>query len=619
LRAWAYIASGRKETISDPPAHVKTRRETAMWSIARKANGRRREVRRFVALTALGLPLACASLLAPIGASVALARTAYVSSEGSGVTPINLADNTAGKTIVVGREPVLGAITPDGKTAYVSNSGSASVTPINVATNTAGTPITVGSEPARLAITPDGKTAYVPDKGEGRVTPIDLTSNTAGAPVMVGKEPKAVAITPDGKTAYVSNFGSASVTPINLATSTAGAPIMVGLNPEGIAITPDGKTAYVSNFGSTSVTPINLATGTAGAPIMVGGAAAGIAITPDGKTAYVSAGQSGWLTPIDLASNTPRTPIAVGGVPDAVAITPNGGSAYVANALTGSLTPIDLASNTVGTPIMAGAEPEGVAIVPDSGPAAAFSVSAAPAGQSTSFDASASSDPESTVTSYAWSLGDGASATTSSSTLSHVYARPGTYTVTLRVTDGEGCSSVFLFTGQTAYCSAASKAITSRDVTVGSAPTIAPIISSALPTPTISEAHQSASRWRVGNKAARISTAGKRPVVGTTFSFSLNEQASVSLSFSELLRGRKVGRRCVAKTPKNARHKRCTRTLAAGTLSFGGHTGANTVSFQGRISSSRRLVPGRYTLIITATNSAGVRSAPASLSFTIVG
>jgi hypothetical protein len=49
-----------------------------------------------------------------------------------------------------------------------------------------------------------------------------------------------------------------------------------------------------------------------------------------------------------------------------------------------------------------------------------------------------------------------------------------------------------------------------------------------------------------------------------------------------------------------------------------GHTGLNTVVFQGRISRSKRLVLGAYTLGITAANSAGERSSPRSLSFTIV-
>lgn len=55
-----------------------------------------------------------------------------------------------------------------------------------------------------------------------------------------------------------------------------------------------------------------------------------------------------------------------------------------------------------------------------------------------------------------------------------------------------------------------------------------------------------------------------------------------------------------------------------GTLTFAGHSGTNKVAFQGRISPEEKLKPGRYTLVITATNSAGMRSAPKSLSFTIV-
>ena len=46
-------------------------------------------------------------------------------------------------------------------TAYVGNSFSESVTPIDLATNTPGAEIKVGKGPNGVAITPDGKTAYV--------------------------------------------------------------------------------------------------------------------------------------------------------------------------------------------------------------------------------------------------------------------------------------------------------------------------------------------------------------------------------------------------------------------------------------------------------------------------
>ena len=55
------------------------------------------------------------------------------------------------------------------------------------------------------------------------------------------------------------------------------------------------------------------------------------------------------------------------------------------------------------------------------------------------FDATASSDPDGSITSYAWNFGDG-TGTASGATTSHVF-QSGTYTVTLTVTDNDGASA----------------------------------------------------------------------------------------------------------------------------------------------------------------------------------
>jgi len=56
-----------------------------------------------------------------------------------------------------------------------------------------------------------------------------------------------------------------------------------------------------------------------------------------------------------------------------------------------------------------------------------------------SFNASGSSDPDGTIASYAWTFGDGTSA--SGVTVSHAYAAGGTYSVTLTVTDNAAATS----------------------------------------------------------------------------------------------------------------------------------------------------------------------------------
>ncbi len=84
------------------------------------------------------------------------------------------------------------------------------------------------------------------------------------------------------------------------------------------------------------------------------------------------------------------------------------------------------------------------------------------------------------------------------------------------------------------------------------------------------------------------------------------------------VRGRRVASRCVAPTRADRRKPVCERQVAVATLSATSHSGLNQLAFQGRVSHSKKLRPGCYTMLITATNAAGQRSAARSLSFTIV-
>jgi hypothetical protein len=144
--------------------------------------------------------------------------------------------------------------------------------------------------------------------------------------------------------------------------------------------------------------------------------------------------------------------------------------------------------------------------------------------------------------------------------------------------------------------------------------TVVPV--AAIP-PSVTALSESASVWREGSKLAQF-TAKKKPPVGTTFSFTLNEQANLTLTFTQRLSGRRVHGKCVAQTKKNKVKPRCKRAVTAGTLTLAADQGSNKIRFYGRLSPTKRLKPSSYAVTIAATNAAQQRSTSRPLKFKIV-
>jgi hypothetical protein len=131
------------------------------------------------------------------------------------------------------------------------------------------------------------------------------------------------------------------------------------------------------------------------------------------------------------------------------------------------------------------------------------------------------------------------------------------------------------------------------------------------PAPTIAHLHEKNRRWREHGKASR-----HKPPIGTTFTFTLNENARITLTFTRIIgAGRKVGKRCVVPSKKNHHDRSCQRTSSAGKLSVSGKQGANRIAFRGKIR-SKFLKPGSYKVTITVT--ANGKSVTKTLRFTIV-
>jgi hypothetical protein len=125
-------------------------------------------------------------------------------------------------------------------------------------------------------------------------------------------------------------------------------------------------------------------------------------------------------------------------------------------------------------------------------------------------------------------------------------------------------------------------------------------VSVTAPVPVLSSPHEAHARWAAHS--------------GTTFSFTLNTPAPVTLKFTRLFAGRRTGKRCVAETRKNRQQPHCPGSSPAGTLNVPGHAGTNAIAFKGKLSNGRTLPPGSYLVALSARGQHGVA---VTLKFTI--
>jgi hypothetical protein len=106
----------------------------------------------------------------------------------------------------------------------------------------------------------------------------------------------------------------------------------------------------------------------------------------------------------------------------------------------------------------------------------------------------------------------------------------------------------------------------------------------------------------------------------TTVSFRLSSPATVALFFQRAEQGVRVNAQCAASGL--SRHRHGTRCISyvklPRSLARSGHSGVNKIRFAG-VLSGHALAPGRYRLLLEATNASGVSKATQRPSLTVVG
>lgn len=482
--------------------------------------------------------LACTALLVALAAAPASAISGVYALQSAGPTadgalvqftvgPGGALAASAPDTPLAG-EPQDVTVTPDGRFAYVTTRrpvGGAAATIAQfarVAANGRLAPIAAGPatvDARAIIVNPQGTRVHYAAGSNIVTRPINGDGTLAAAsttPVPGAAAPAAIqwlAMTPDGRSLYASDTSISTnlrlwqfdVDPASGALAPKNPPnvgVLVTAGSIGagrMAITPSGSHLYLATNTvgiDTKGWAIDPASGALGAPVLTPGATdshaeAAVATSVTGDALWApsataaravperirqfSIGAAGALAPLA----PPAVFYAVAGPARDLVASPDGRSLYLGQA--GSVSewavgPGGVLSHRANVPASpaAGVQNAGITLSPSQAPVAAFGAGPSAAGHTTSFDASASSDPDGTVARYDWDFGDGTSAPDAGPAPTHVYTAPGTRTVTLTVTDADGTSAAALWTGTRMLRNGGPSARAAQSVTTATVPPFQP-------------------------------------------------------------------------------------------------------------------------------------------------
>lgn len=262
--------------------------------------------------------------------------TAYVTnSAADSVSVVSVVTGAVGATVPVGDVPQDVVVTADGSRVFVANRDSNTISVINTATNTVTGTIAVAGGPDGLALSPDGSRLYVTLFTAGRVSAIDTATLTEVAGAVVGGQPNSVAVSDDGAFAFTANRAAGTVSVLGLPALTVVGTVAVGPDPYWVETRGAGPAirVYATNFGmgANSVREIAQAPGgwAVARTLLVPGRPIGVALSADGATLYVTQYQAGAVAAVKVSNGaiTATTAIQPGLV--GIAVTGDGSRCVV--------------------------------------------------------------------------------------------------------------------------------------------------------------------------------------------------------------------------------------------------------------------------------------------------
>ncbi len=209
-------------------------------------------------------------------------------------------ESVCARSAPVYRSPIAVAVSPDGKTLFVSDRTAECVAFVDVQAGKPLCEIPLPGEPTGLALSPNGKTLYVAVRKAHAVVVIDVAKAEVIGRIAVGAWPVAVTIAPNGQRLYSCNRGDHSLSAVDLVAVKEIKRIPLVREPDAAAVTPDGSRVVVANMlpagagtDPTLAAEVSIVDATAlserariklpaGATVVTG-----VTTSPDGRWAYV--------------------------------------------------------------------------------------------------------------------------------------------------------------------------------------------------------------------------------------------------------------------------------------------------------------------------------------------
>ena len=262
--------------------------------------------------------------------------------------------------IPVGDEPIQMILAGD--QLFVSNLSSNDLRIIDTATFQVQAHIKTAVQPLDLALTPDGKTLYVTNSGANALTIVDVESGQAHTVLLADTSEGLYGIAATNDKIFTTDIAGSQV----LVLSPQGRitdRILVPPKPRSLALAPDGKTLYVTSMDTGRLTAIDAEGATISRSIDLGVSGTfAIAPSPDGRKLYLTAHGEGALLVVDAVSGTLSKKLAIGRNPRAIAFSPDGTQAYVTSSFSNEIHIVDAVRDTVVGHYATGQNPRGIVL-----------------------------------------------------------------------------------------------------------------------------------------------------------------------------------------------------------------------------------------------------------------